>query len=162
MKIGLDNDTAQQKSDPNSVVTVSTKSLDLLTDIRSKLNTLPIEVEFFWIEGHALEKYGKESYEESLNRICDEMAKAHRLKFDRCKLPWRQNARLLQEHWSIHWNGRKMTQIDKDELYNLIFEQQANNYLLERSDLTVTALDKIDWEAASKAQTKWPLGKKFG
>ena len=59
MKIGLDNDTAQQKSDPNSVVGVSAKSIDLLTDIRSKLNALPIEVEFFWIEGHALEKYGK-------------------------------------------------------------------------------------------------------
>ena len=59
MKIGLDNDTAQQKSDPNSVVTVSAKSLDLLTDIRYKLNTLPIEVEFFWIEGHALENMVK-------------------------------------------------------------------------------------------------------
>ena len=52
----------------------------LLTDIRSKLKVLPIEVKFFWIEGHALEKYGKESYKEGLNRICDEMAKAHRLK----------------------------------------------------------------------------------
>ena len=90
------------------------------------------------------------------------MAKAHRLKFDLCKQPWRPNARLQQEHWSIHWKGQKMTEIDKDELYNLIFEQQANDYLLERSDLPVTALDKINWEAAAKAQTKWPLGKNFG
>ena len=55
-----------------------------------------------------------------------------------------------------------MTEIDKDDLYNLIFEQQANDYLLERSNIQATTMEKIDWEAEAKAQTKWPLGKKYG
>ena len=156
MKIDLDNDTAQMKSDPNSPIGVSSKSINLLTDIRSKLKVLPIEVEYFWIEGHTLEKHGKESYEEGLNRICDEMAKAHRVKFDHWEHPWRPNARLHQEHWSIHWKGLKMTEIEKDDLYKLIFEQQANDYLLERSDIQAASLGKINWEAATKAQKIGP------
>ena len=56
-------------------INVSSKSINLLTNIRTKLKLLPIDVEFFWIEGHALKKHGRESYVESLNRICDELAK---------------------------------------------------------------------------------------
>ena len=55
-----------------------------------------------------------------------------------------------------------MTEIEKKDLYNLIFEQQANDYLLERSNIQTIAMEKIDWEEAAKAQTKWPLGKKYG
>ena len=49
-----------------------------------------------------------------------------------------------------------MTEIDKEDLYKLIFEQQANDYLLERSELQPASLGKINWEAATKAQKIGP------
>ena len=52
----------------------------MLQDIKTKMSKLPIDFELFWIQGHALEKSGLETYEEQLNRICNEKAKMHQEK----------------------------------------------------------------------------------
>ena len=52
----LDNATAQTKSQSTTTLHVKDKSLDMLHDIHVKISKLPLEIEFFWVEGHALEK----------------------------------------------------------------------------------------------------------
>jgi hypothetical protein len=36
------------------------------------VESLPIAVEFFWVEGHQMERHGKQDYNGDLNEICNE------------------------------------------------------------------------------------------
>jgi hypothetical protein len=161
LRIGLDNLNATEQSSVEHPLQVSNKSLDMISDIKTKIAQLPIDIEFFWIKGHALELFGLETYEEKLNRICDESAKEHRMLFDNRQTTWRKNERLRCEGWSIHWRESKFTMIDKETLYIITYDLTARTYLEQRSGIHDELHQQILWEEAGRAQVKWPLGKRI-
>ena len=48
---------------------------DILVDIREKITLLPIHVTLFWVEGHQLQRHGRQSYMGEINNKCDYLAK---------------------------------------------------------------------------------------
>jgi hypothetical protein len=66
-----------KESSGKSPLVSSQKSFDLLTIIRRTVESLPIAVEFFWVEGHQMERHGKQDCNGDLNEICDGLAKIH-------------------------------------------------------------------------------------
>ena len=120
-----------------------------------------MECEFFWIMGHADEKMGTETYEQSLNRLCDEAAKAHRGRFDDFRIPWRENERLAREGWSVHVQGCKLSSIDKSELCEIVRDHKARSYWENRHNLCPSEMQLINWDCLGSALRSWPLGKRI-
>jgi hypothetical protein len=77
IRLGLDGEQAMKEASGKSPLVSSQQSFDLLTIIRRTVESLPIAVEFFWVEGHQMERHGKQDYNGNLNEICDGLAKIH-------------------------------------------------------------------------------------
>jgi hypothetical protein len=80
LRLGLDGLGAMEQAclvRPVRPVRLSDRSFDLLPAIRGTCNRLPLQVEFFWIEGHETVHHGREDYAGYLNRLCDNLAKVY-------------------------------------------------------------------------------------
>jgi hypothetical protein len=79
VRIGLDGDSgaAMKESSGAHSLNPAQPSFDLLANIRAKINWLPLKLSFFWVKGHQYERHGFISYLETLNDICDSLAKQH-------------------------------------------------------------------------------------
>ena len=161
VRIGLDNASAIAQSKDDSPLSGQAPSRDLVTEIRQLLTHLPIQCEFFWIMGHADQKVGHETYEQRLNRLCDERAKAHRVRFDYVTGPWRANERLASEGWSIHTQGMKLSSLDKQEIYEFSRDNCVRQYWEKRHNLDAEQTQLINWDCLGLALKQWPLGKRI-
>jgi hypothetical protein len=75
LRVGLDGKGALEQAGFSAPVRPPHRSFDLLAEIRSICVSLPVQVAFFWIEGHQTERHGREDYAGYLNRLCNNLAK---------------------------------------------------------------------------------------
>jgi hypothetical protein len=68
--------------------------------------------------------------------------------------------RFGDESWSISYQGRKLSRIDKIPLYNGIMEPDSKAYWQKRGQMTADAITKIDWTLVGKAFKNLTTAKK--
>ena len=74
-RIGLDGQSVLNRIANSSSIKTTMPSYDLLRYITDKVETIPINIEFFWVKGHQ-DDFGEViTYEGQLNIKCDDLAK---------------------------------------------------------------------------------------
>ena len=81
--------------------------------------------------------------------------------FDNYSMSYRSNKRLKEEQWSIHIAGLKLTEINKQKIYDKLMKIQSHNYLSRRLFIPPHELELINWTRVDQAKTNWPLGKRI-
>jgi hypothetical protein len=115
IRLGLDGEQAMKESSGNSPLVSSQKSFDLLPIIRRTVESLPIAVAFFWVEGHQMERHGQQDYHGALNEICDGLAKIHWNEHSTIDVPF---ALPNKRGWSFSVDGYIASCFDMALLYD--------------------------------------------
>ena len=87
---------------------------------------------------------------ESLNVLCDAMAKAHLdvlIQLDQANRLQPCPEIIYKEGVRLSLNSRKITSHLADTLPRAIFHDAMRSYLAERDLLPLTAFDLVDWDA---------------
>ena len=155
--LGLDGESAMMKAAGDNLLGNSSPSADLIHAIRFCVKQLRrlygVEINLFWVEGHQLQKYGKQSFEGSLNHQADQLAKLHY----KTRPPTREPTQAYEgEGWSVFIGGVKQESYDKDVFYNLTFGRTVTrDYWKNRQDLSDESFDDIDWDILERATRDW-------
>ena len=116
-RFGLDGYDAM-KNCQKEHLTSTMPSFDLLHSIQVKRKHIwsrfKIQITFFWVEGHQLERHGSETYEGTVNRLVDTLA--NEFLTSRRHIPPAPTRRFTDEGWSISLNGVKQSSIDREYL----------------------------------------------
>ena len=161
VKMGLDGDRAMKECSGKSPLQASQASFNLLQTIRIMIDKSKINFEFFWVEGHQLERHGKCLHEGTLNDLCDQWAKEKREEVEeQVDAPAAPSHRFLQEGWSLHVNGTKLSNPDEDFLCDMTCGHVTRQHWQDRHSLSDEDFDPIDWDVVRKAMKTWPLGKR--
>ena len=67
IQLGLDGEKAIEQAFGTSSLYPKQRPFDMLVDIRKKITLLPIQVTFFWMEGHQLQRHRRQSYMRNIN-----------------------------------------------------------------------------------------------
>lgn len=155
--LGLDGESALKQAFGHKPLTSDQPSFDLLTDIRRRLKSSPLKFTSLWVRGHQLEKTGEETYEGTLNNICDLRAKAFRRTFEQHRSFSTQ--RFGKEGWSMRIDGQKKDRVDPDLLYDITFGQRSQRYWSLRQDISTREFKSINWPSLGTAMHQWAFGK---
>ena len=159
--IGLDGEQAMIAASEDWPVNPERPDYDLLTDIRAKVHRLPIHICWKWIKGHQDDFGSRASLDEwaQANIYVDSMAKAY-WNYINTEGHRPSPQRFGDESWSISYQDRKLSRIEKTPLYNGIMEPVAKSYWQKRGDMTADAITKIDWNLVGKAFKNLTTAKK--
>ena len=159
--LGLDGQSARNQVDSTNMLQNTTPSADLIHAIRVKCAAIQkmygISIDMIWIEGHQLERYGRESYEGFLNRRADELAKQFRHSLTGPSPP---TVAFEGEGWSIWIDEVKQENFDFELFYNLTFGATVTKrYWMNRQGLSEDQYEAIDWDPLEAATRNWYFGK---
>jgi hypothetical protein len=137
----------------------SQQSFDLLTIIRRTVESLPIEVEFFWVEGHQMERHGKQDYNGTLNEICDGLAKIHWNEYSTTEVPLSPPNAL---GWTFSVDGVIASCFDMASLYDHTYGRQVSlpYWQDDRQPIPAESITSINWDAIAAASRCWPRGQR--
>ena len=157
--LGLDGEKAMTQASGNFPLFPTQRSFDLLVDIRTKLEQLPIKVHFFWVEGHQLQRHGQQSYMGEINDKCDLLAKMYwRMKEgELCK-----KSQLFHDSpWTFSLGGTVYSNLDKQEVYDYTYGKTDSvpYWQDNRHSFPTEQEQTISWHSITKAFKTWPWGK---
>ena len=150
--IALDGQQALLQSSSTYNISPTSPDFDILTDIRSKLIKLPVEVHWKWIEGHQddhrpfhmLEPIAQD------NVLADCLAR-HQL--NQClqlgHVPSPQH--FGDEGWSISIEGRKLSHLNLDKIYSHLWANHSIAYWAKKHKITHEKALSIDWDVCGEA-----------
>ena len=150
--LGLDGEQAMIAASEAWPLSPERPDYDLLTDIRSNVSRLPITVHWKWIKGHQDDFQGPLDEWARANIYMDSMAKAYWNYLNNtghCPSP----QRFGDEAWSISFQERKLSRLDKNPLYNAIMEPVSKAYWQDKGHMTTDDISNIDWDLVGKAFT---------
>jgi hypothetical protein len=160
IKCGLDGEQAMLHASGTNPLDPQQPSFDLLVDIRNKVKSSPIQWEFFWIEGHQLERHGKSDSWGKLNEVCDAIAKLYWNQVVLTREP-RENHRFGHEQWSVTIQGKKLAKLPLTALYELTFgETISKQYWIQRHHIAPHLFTNVNWDICGKSLKSLPFGKK--
>jgi ribonuclease HI len=134
-------------------------AFDLLQTIRHTCSTLPIKVQWRWVEGHQLEKGKRLDWWGNQNRIVDAMAKRF---WESCNQKNTPNdpRPLRNEQFLISKAGTKLSRFHKKQLYDQIFGKRTLSYWESKRQFASQHSTMIMWPEAKLALDRLPFGKK--
>ena len=161
IEVGLDGDQAMKAISGDWLLSADHPDFDLLQDLRAKIARSPLTWKFRWIKGHQdattlfsdLDRWGQ------LNVICDGLAKAF---WNHCALTsaWLPNQTFGDENWSVWIEGKKLSYLNKQQLYAYTFSARTTAYWHRKHSLPPELITSIHWDACATAMSKLPFGKK--
>ena len=159
--IGLDGKQAIIAASEDWPLSPARPDYDLLMDIRAKVLRLPIKVHWKWIKGHQDNGHSHDPLDKwaQANIYMDSMAKAYWNYLNEtghCPSP----QRFEDENWSISFQDKKLSRVDKKPLYNAIMEPTSKAYWQRRGNMSASNISTIDWELIGKAFTNLTTAKK--
>jgi hypothetical protein len=159
IRLGLDGEQAMKEAAGKSPLVSSQQSFDLLTIIRRTVESLPIDVEFFWVEGHQMERHGKQDYNGTLNEICDGLAKIHWNEYSTTEVPLSPPNAL---GWTFSVDGVIASCFDMASLYDHTYGRQVSlpYWQDDRQPIPVESITSINWDAIAAASRCWPRGQR--
>jgi hypothetical protein len=159
IRVGLDGEQAMLNAGGDWPLRPGQPDFDMLQDIRTKIKNSPLSWQFFWIESHQDKKGKSLDSWALLNIICDNTAKAFwNYVATTGEVP--ANHQFGNEGWSISTQGRKLSRIDKDKLYEYTFAPRASEYWSTKHNFPPRLFTSINWDAIDKAICTLPFGKK--
>ena len=105
------------KSDPLSI---KMKCFDILQDIRNRLEILPIEVSWRWVEGHQKEKGKKMDWWARRNFDVDLAAKSYLKVCRKAKRPFKP-IQLKDKYWVVYCKNVKQSNVHPENSMNRFF-----------------------------------------
>ena len=158
--IGLDGEQALISASEDWPLNPESPDHDLLTDIRAKVRRQPITVHWKWIKGHQDDFGSEDPLDEwaKANIFVDSLAKTywnHLNDTGFCPAP----QRFGDESWSIAFQDRKLSSLNKKALYHAIVEPVSKAYWQERGHMSDSNIQNIDWELVGKAFKNLTFGK---
>lgn len=119
-----------------------------------------MDIEFFWVEGHQMERYGHSSYEGDINDMCENLA----------KLFWNStrdmtsldNIRVGHHIWQPEIAGWTLAHLDFNQMYDFTFGRSVSipYWQGSRQPIPQEKLRIINWNAVNATTKLWPWGKK--
>jgi hypothetical protein len=161
IEVGLDGEQAMKACSGEWPLSASQADYDLLQDLRAKIARSPLTWHFRWIEGHQDDKIAFDLLDRwsQLNVICDGLAKVF---WNHCSVNklWVENQAFGDENWSVWIEGKKLSHLDKQKLYELTFAERTKAYWHQKHRLPHESIVSINWDACSEAMSKLPFGKR--
>ena len=159
--MGLDGESVIKKLQQDWLPSPKDSHYDLLLDCKRRMEKLPIDVQFRWIEGHQDEKsksWGRLDWWALQNIRMDSKAKKHLRKTKKCTPP---NIRFEHENWAVWLNGKKLSSFTKKAVYEVIHTSDAENYWKnkESNPLSDDQWNSFNKKAYKKAHQERPHGK---
>ena len=159
IKLGLDGKKAMEQASGTFILHPKQRSFDMLVDIRKKIALLPITITFFWVEGHQLERHGKQSYMGDINDKCDYLAK----QFWQMKAGSRCLPNQLFHHspWTISYKGKVAAYLNQQELYDHTYgkTESVPYWQDNRQPFPPEHERHISWLTIHQAMKQCPWGK---
>jgi hypothetical protein len=161
LEVGLDGDQAMKNIFGNWPLHPKQADYDLLKDLRKKIKESPVTWTGRWVEGHQDDQLQFEDLDRwsQLNVECDGLAKDY---WNACmeSNSWLPNRGFADEGWSVWIEGKKLTKVDKQALYDHCFSKRTKAYWSKKNNLTAELITNINWEACQKSLSKLPFGKR--
>ncbi len=162
VQIGLDGDQALKAAAGTWPLKAGQADYDLIKDIRAKIKALPIQITWKWIEGHQddNEDFRQLDSWAQRNIQCDSLAKMywnHCLKANK-RLP---NQKLGDEGWTLWFNSRKRSRVEKISLYSEMYGDEVCDYWVDKGQIPITEIHSIDWVNSEKAIKRLPFSKQL-
>ena len=151
--IAFDCETALKTCSKSDPLSIKMKCFDILQDIRNRLEILPIEVSWRWVEGHQKEKGKRMDWWARQNFGVDLAAKAYLRECRRAKRPFKP-IQLKYEHWAVYCKNIKQSNIHQEKLYEQIFHTETMNYWNSHHCIPVPSQCNIHREANRMARKK--------
>ena len=161
IEIGLDGESAIKKLQQPHLPSPKSPHFDLLLDCKKRLESLPIQVKFRWIEGHQDDKgkpVGRLDWWALQNVRMDAAAKRH---LKRTKHLTPPNLQLHHERWALWIRGKKLSSFTKAAVYELINDKAARDYWQSKDSNPISddQWNSFNRKAMKTAQKERPLGK---
>ena len=157
--LALDGQSAIDKSSSKEL-DCRDPSFDLLCSIHHlirQLKTQKIDISFQWVEGHQLDKHGRESKVGYFNRLADIAAKG----LLTASLPIHQPSRLEGERWSILVDKVKQDNHDLQSLYSLTFSSTVSrSFWSRRFEWSQETFQSVCWETLARSQQLFSWGRR--
>ena len=150
--VALDGEQALLKASSLWPLSPTDTDFDLLSDIRRKIEKLPIKINWHWIEGHQdddtpyhlLPPLAKD------NVLADGLAK-NRLNQCLVNNYTLGPQRFGDEGWSISLEGRKLPSLDYRKLYRHMWAHKAIDYWAGKHNREYEIILSIDWDVCGEA-----------
>jgi ribonuclease HI len=156
--IGLDGEQALKTASGDWPLNAGQPDFDLLCDIRTKIESLPITLKWKWIEGHQDDNVKFEDLDplSQDNVLADSLAKAHLNQLGHDYVPSTQ--RFGDEGWSVRFAGKKLARVDLHTLYSLLYTPTTEAYWMKKYQLSRQLIRSIDWAVCGEAyrQLRFP------
>ena len=158
--LALDGESALKQCRGTWPLSVDQNSFDILQDIRARVASLPIKVNWKWVEGHQddhacisnLDWWGRtnvrvDSLAKSYMRDCIHLhpTKKHKPQ------------QLLFEKWALEIHGVKQSSVTRDALYVTLFGTRTLELWHKRDNLPLDPKE-ICWEESRLAIRRLPFG----
>jgi hypothetical protein len=162
VQIGLDGDQAMKAAAGTWPLKVGQADYDLVKDIRAKIKELPIKITWKWIEGHQddSEDFRHLDSWAQRNIQCDSLAKMywnHCLRMNK-RLP---NQKLGDDGWTLWFNGRKRSRVEKNNLYSEMYGDEVCDYWIEKGQIPLQEIHSIDWINSEQAIKRLQFSKQL-
>ena len=150
IELGCDGQSALDKAFNHvALIRIEDANHDLLQAIRYLWASSPLQWKFRHVRGHQddhadardLDRWAK------LNIEMDANAKQHMSIARRSP----RHFMIASEPWSIWYQGQKITSDLSNTVYDLVHSNEMKEYWSRKQDLTVAAVNEVNWEAIGKA-----------
>ena len=130
----------------------------MILDIRRKIERLPVDVEWEWVEGHQDDhvNFAKLSPLAQDNVQVDLLAKRY-LKHCITAGITAPPQQFGDEGCAIFLSGKKLSHLDQERLYEHATQQPSKKYWARKHEISRQTIDFIDWDCIKAAMTKLPF-----
>jgi hypothetical protein len=160
IEVALDNKSAAEQSAGDWLLCPWQQDYDMLLDIRSCLQALPIQVNFRWVKGHQDSSPPSNGQEldawAKMNITADALAGQFRLAIGQ---RYRPNIPFCYEKWTLWYEHKKLTHFHIPSMYAKVYTPCLAYYVQKHGLTEEMVTRQINWESLKHAMKRIPWGK---
>jgi hypothetical protein len=160
IEVALDNKSAAEQSAGDWLLRPRQRDYDMLLDIRSWLQVLPIQVNFRWVKGHQDSSPPSNGREldawAKMNITADALAGQFRLAIGQ---RYRPNIPFRYEKWTLWYEHKKLTHFHIPSMYAKVYTPCLAYYVQKHGLTEEMVTRQINWESLKHAMKRIPWGK---
>jgi len=157
--VGLDNEGAVQKTDQDWPLKPGEPCYDMLTDLRKRIQLLPITVNLHWVKGHQDDHQPTHRLDWWARQNVKMDKKAKKLLHKTRSHP-RHVQTFRHQGWSLSHQGRHLAHCRKGQMYHLLTGSAVTKHWQARHEINLEAHSKIYHGAIKLAHKTMPQGKR--
>jgi hypothetical protein len=161
IKVGLDGEQAMENIFGTWPLHPQQADYDLLKDLRTKIHLSSVTWTGRWVEGHQDDQLQFEALDRwsQLNVESDGLAKEY---WNSCTIDdsWLPNNGFADKGWSVWIEGKKLTKVDKHQLYDHVFANRTKAYWIRKHSIKKELITNINWDACQQSLKQLPFGKR--